>query len=145
MHTGPHDLRRMRCSVKENVPSLTLSTPSAWVPAVRKKLKLGFLIPWAGAPANYLGPHHPGRKEVLFWPHFTDEETEAQGDLLSKGQGQRLEQNLFPPAIPAPACPGLSQESSGFWAGAIQPGGGRRHGRQWLQRQAASLVPLLRG
>ena len=82
VHTRPHDLPRVRCSVKENVPLLTLSTPSAWVPAVRKELKLGFLIPWAGSPANYLGPHQPGREEVLFWPHFTDEETEAQGDLL---------------------------------------------------------------
>ena len=63
---------------------------------------------------------------MLFWPHFTDEETEAQGDLLSKGQG--LEQSLLPMAIPALTCPGPSQESRGFWAGAIQPGGGRRHG-----------------
>ena len=108
--------------MKENVPSPSLSTIGLDA-CGQKGVEAGLPYPWASAPANYLGP---GREVGLFWPHFTDEETEAQGDLLSKGQG--LEQNLLPMAIPALTCPGPSQESRGFWAGAIQPGGGRRHG-----------------
>ena len=111
----------------------------------QKEVEAGLPYPKGQCSCYLSGTHQPGREMVLYWPHFTDEETEAQGDLLDKGQGQRLEQNLFPLAIPAPACHGPSQQSSDFWAGAIQPGGGRRHGRQWLQRQAASLVPLPRG
>lgn len=58
--------------------------PSSWMPVPRKATKLGFPghHPWASAPANVLiisAPLPPVREVVLFWPYFTNEETEAQG------------------------------------------------------------------